>query len=241
MRALAELSALSLVALLATIGGLVGTWWISLRQNLANFRRDVGSLHGPMLWKMRRRFWAPYVIIVLCWGVVMVAAVWPRQGEIRRHLVQRISTPRASASINGCSQVDLYSDEEHFAVAVDGVFFGPELESLHARYGDLRNVRVYVIVAEESRPQKQGLFWVQANEAGPLGERGHYRARAFFGGRQEDSAREGDVFSFRIFVPDDMQVKFPPNAVYDSLKKMPTATFVSEPIYVRTLRVKSKP
>ena len=183
MSGLRELTLLQWFALLGTIGGLVQTWWISLRQNWAAYRAALPRGRRQRL-KARVRFWFPYALILICYSVALTAALWPRDPIIRRHEITTISSGREdSANVVGCSRAEVYSSAEHFKVEIKGVFYRPEVGDLRKQYGNvLSKVRVYAVVAEESQLEKRDLLWIQANEWGPLGDDGHYITRAYFGG-----------------------------------------------------------
>jgi hypothetical protein len=239
MSVLRELTWLQWVALLGTIGGLGQTWWISLRQNLAAHRAALPRRRAGR-WKARVRFWLPYALILTCYSVLLAAALWPRDRNIKHHEITTISSSSHEDSTNlvGCSSAEVYSSAPHFKVDIDGVLYGPELGDLRAQYGhDLKAVRVYAIVAEESQPEKRDLLWIQANESGRLGGDGHYTTSAYFKGTGAYSAREGDRFSVRIYVPKDANAKLPLDP-FEGTATLPAHVFLSAPVTVRTLRAK---
>jgi len=242
MRGLQNLTWIQLVAFIGTLGGLVQTWWISLRQNYAAHNAQVKKLSKDGVPRLMAnvRFWRPYALILLCYAAVALAAVWPRNLTVNRHEITTISSSSKedSANLVGCTRAELYSSAEHFSVTINGVFYGPELRDLRKEYGDdLRALRVYAIVSEASQPDKSDLLWIQANESGSLHADGQYTIGAFFGGTGLHSAGEGDNFSVRIYVPKDVHSR-PSVIPYDSTESLPAYVFLSAPVTVRTLRRK---
>jgi hypothetical protein len=100
--------------------------------------------------------------------------------------------------------------------------------------GSLKDVRVYILVAEESRPRTRGLCWLQKEEFGSLDAHGTYVSRAYLGGTGRDKADDGDLFSIRVYIP-DRSIKFVDYTGY-ALDQLPKAVFVSEPLYIKTHR-----
>lgn len=226
MNALIHLTWPQLLALAGTIVGLVSNCWIALVKNHRELRQSLATAPNGRL--KRILFWLPYSLMVMSWAILVAFAL--RSEEVSYHQIQRIWADGSSVSVNNV--LEIYSGAEHFSIDVEGVFYGPELDRLRGR-------PVFAVVSD-SAPSARRLLWVQTAERATLQPDGRYRARAFLGGRLSFSAKEGDIFAVRILVPKSVLPRFSQAAVYDGEDKLPEG-FLSEPVYVRTLRSRPAP
>jgi len=220
--------------ILAAIAGIIAFVWIGARSEVERFKKAVDRISkapGSVLAYLSFLLVAaPYLIFC----AVAIDLVWQaREITVKHHIIKMVQAGDQSAGIEPV--VELASRDDHFEVRISGAVFGPELRSIRARYGKMP-VRVFAVVSEQSAPTKQGLVWVQGNEFGTLNQFGDYMVRAYLGGAGIDSAKDGDVFLVRIYIPKKQDMDFSEASVYESFDALPRALFLSEPIYIRCRR-----
>jgi len=211
-------------------------FWIGLRRDRKEVQARVREAHSVAAKiKSYSSFGFPYVLGACGLAYLLITALGAPSWEIRHHALREITTADGqSVEADGRTQVDVASTREHFEIVVQGQIFGPELKQLKDHFGSLNEVRVYILVAEESRPRTRGLCWLQKEEFGSLDARGTYVSRAYLGGTGRDKADNGDLFSIRVYIP-DRSIQFADPTAY-ALDQLPKAVFVSEPLYIKTHR-----
>jgi hypothetical protein len=156
------------------------------------------------------------------------------------HEIKSISTEVHKIDMNCRTCAALLSNQEHFKIRIKGAFFGSGLEKIKKKYENINDVKVYAVV-EEYKSDKREILWLQKNEYGKLTDWGHYSLDACLGGVGYDSAKHGDQFLIRIYIPENQEYDFTNiYAVYDEKQKLPKPLFYSEPITIKTLRIEEQ-
>ena len=227
--------------ILAGIAGIVAFAWIGLRADIKSFKDAVSRIStSPRDW----RSYLSFLVVVgpyLLFCMTAVYLVWRASSiTVKHHAIKSVQAFDKSGNSQPVVQlttVELSSSDDHFEVGISGAIFGPELRDIRERYGSTSHVKVFAVVSEQTPlAAKQGLVWVQGNEFGTLDPIGNYFVKAYLGGTGVDSAKNGDVFLVRIYIPKKQNIDFANASVYDSVDALPAPLFLSEPIYIRCRR-----
>jgi hypothetical protein len=224
--------------LLSAVSGIIAFVWIGLRADVKSFKEATDRISAaPRSW---RAYWKLFLVAgpYFFFGLFLVAVTFFafREPEIvvRHHVIKTIQSNKETVTINPV--VEIASDQPQFEIAIAGAVYGPELQSIHRRFGEDHAVKVFAVVSEHSATEeKQGLVWVQYYQSGMLSPTGEYVVRAYLGGIGVDSAKDGDRFRVRIYIPvkESDVVRTP----YESLDDLPKPLFLSDPIYIRCKRI----
>jgi hypothetical protein len=217
--------------------GIITFFWLELRRELPALQERLSKATTR-----KRRIlvcvlqFAPYVFAAFCFSYVAFQALRPGPIEVKFHKVRLVKSDTDSVFFEERSIVNLFGQAQHFEITLSGAVFGPEGRRIVARFRPGSRPMVYAVVSEESRPSTRSLQWLQVNEGGELDSNGNYTVRAFLGGINPDQAKQGEVFSVRVLIPEDQQAAVRAPSVFDATSPLPRHVFLSEPVYVRVLR-----
>lgn len=217
------------------ITSLISFFWVGLRHDIS----QLVISNSKSLLKLVNIF-SPYLIFLISIVFIILRL---RKPSVSYHNILSIKNKGSDVLdkvvMESHNIIELYSSQAHFQIEIDGVFYGPELNSIKKHFKN-DGIKVYAVVVEYSKPDKRELMWVQTNEYGLLGSRGHYKVRAYLGGSQEiDKAQDNDVFNIYVYIPSRKIKEFDEYAVYKK-KDLPTPVFLSKPISIRTKRIINK-
>jgi hypothetical protein len=211
-------------------------FWIGFRREQKEFKeRYDAAKSAPERALIVFWFLLPYLLGASGVIYLFLASLQTPPIVIRHHTVREIQgCGGGPVEMRWRTMVEVTCPDEHFSVSVKGEIFGPELEQLKERFGTLEAVHVYVVVAQEHRPDTKGLYWLQRHGAGRLDSLGNYESQAYLGGKGQARAKDGELFSIMIFIP-DRDAKFREHTVYE-LALLPKPLFLSNPFYITTRR-----
>lgn len=223
--------------LLSAVSGIIAFVWVGLRADLKSFKEARDNVRAaPHGWRPYLRLFfvaGPYFLFLLFVLTVILFALREPEITVRHHKIKTIQTSKQTVDVG--SEVEIASDRPQFEISIDGSIYGPEARRIHGHFGKGEPVKVFAVVSERSATEeKQGLAWVQYYQSTLLSETGQYTVSAYLGGIGVDSAREGDRFSVRIYIPMKASDVLP--SPYESLDELPKPLFLSEPIYIRCRR-----
>jgi hypothetical protein len=229
--------------ILSAVSGIIAFVWVGLRadiKSLAEAGAGVRAAPRQLSAYGRLLFVAgPYVLFSIFVVAVIFFALQKPVVTIRHNEIQTVeSTVGATTrTIKVGTDLEITSDQPHFEITITGSIYGPEVRSIQDYFGKNHPVRVFAVVSEESAHEnKRDLAWVQYNEAGTLDydRAGTYVVKAYLGGTGLHSARTGERFEVRIYIP---EVESGLSAIpYETWDELPKALFLSEPIYIECQR-----
>jgi hypothetical protein len=218
--------------LLATISGILAFVWIGLRSDLKGFA-DAGARikADPRNWGGYGRLFGvagPYILFI-CAAITLISR--EHRIVVAKYAIKTIQADRGPLIRFGTT--DVSSRDEHFHITISGSIAGEEADAIVRKYGT--RVRVFATVSGPDAIT-EGLVWVQGNESGTLDSHGNFQVGAYLGGIGVDSARDGQIFPVRIYIPEEQGIDFQRNSQYDDLKDLPKPVFISSPVFIRCVR-----
>jgi hypothetical protein len=225
-----------LLDLLAGISGIIGFAWIGLRSDLKSFSEAWHRILGePRKFKhYLTMFFAivPYVFFAFT-AIILFCQ------EQRPNIQNSIMTVRGDDSTEVPVQQDLevLSTNVDFHITISGSIDEAGASSLISRYGRTNILAVYAVVSQPLRPNiAKPLVWVQSKCGGTLKPGGEYTVQAYLGGIGIYSAKSGQIFPIRIYIPKRQGIDFATRSQYPSFDDLPAPAYLSEAIYIRCNR-----